>query len=675
MMVTAGGVTRTHVYTYDNIYQVTGVDYPPELSYLATDSTFNYDAAGNRTSVIDGSGTCTYTANNLNEYTAAGPTSYTYDDSGNMTADGTYTYDYDPENRLIRVHQSGSWSPPSLGQALDSGLTFTTGGADEWTTTYAESKQGWYSARSGYLDDEQESWLQTQVEGSGTVTFWWKVSSEEGSDYLEFWLDGVRQSGSISGSVDWEQKSFTVGAGTHTFKWRYSKSGSGYAGDDCGYVDWVQWSGSCPPAPEPDPTAWLTLAYRYDAAGRRVQKQYDNMTVTKYVYDGDHCIAEYDSSNVLRRKYIYGPCVDEPISMIEAAGSYAGTYYYHFDGLGSVVGLTNSSGNTVEVYEYDVYGRLGASDASHPNRLLFTGREYDKETGLYYYRARYYNPQIGRFLQTDPVGYNAGMNWYTYCGNNSTNGVDPSGMISGYFLDSDHGLLRYQMTGRDGELGAIFTFSDDASEDALTKWKHWARDYDVACGVDETSEVGWELARGDAGVFWDIQALIALGFPKGVISELEAAKATISTNSDHIFQEGRDGQTGLPVIEWDPSGDLWTHEDQRDNGNPPDWVEGFPALAILAHELTHGYRDIWGQMVGYGNREAEQQAMMAENEIAYAFYKKVPGYGNGGAHFITGPRTYYWTDGMSRETGKAYDDETLRGMKWDSWNSSYVPAW
>jgi RHS repeat-associated protein len=113
--------------------------------------------------------------------------------------------------------------------------------------------------------------------------------------------------------------------------------------------------------------------------------------------------------------------------MTESAGSYAGTYYYHFDGLGSVVGLTNSSGNTVEVYEYDVYGRLGATDASHPNRILFTGREYDKETGLYYYRARYYNPQIGRFLQTDPVGYEAGMNLYRYCGNNPIGLRDPSG--------------------------------------------------------------------------------------------------------------------------------------------------------------------------------------------------------------------------------------------------------
>jgi RHS repeat-associated protein len=192
----------------------------------------------------------------------------------------------------------------------------------------------------------------------------------------------------------------------------------------------VQWSGTQPPAPpEPGPDAWRTLNYLYDAAGRRIAKQYDGVTVLTYIYDGDHCIAEYDAYGNVKRKYIYGPGVDEPISMIEAAGSYAGTYYYHFDALGSVVGLTNASGNTVEVYEYDVYGRVGATDASHPNRFMFTGREYDKETGLYYYRARYYNPQIGRFLQTDPVGYEDGMNWYRYCGNNPVTATNPSGRI------------------------------------------------------------------------------------------------------------------------------------------------------------------------------------------------------------------------------------------------------
>jgi RHS repeat-associated protein len=209
--------------------------------------------------------------------------------------------------------------------------------------------------------------------------------------------------------------------------------GRNTTGDDCGWVDWVQWEGS---VAEPDPNAWATLDYveacpersERDAVGRRIAKSCDGRLVLKYIYDGDHCIAEYGAGNDLHRKYVYGPCVDEPVCMVEAAGTYAGTYYYHFDGLGSVTALTNSSGNTVEVYEYDVYGRPGASVPAHPNRILFTGREYDQETGLYYYRARVYNPQIGRFLQTDPVGYRAGMNLYAYCGNSPILMADPSGL-------------------------------------------------------------------------------------------------------------------------------------------------------------------------------------------------------------------------------------------------------
>jgi YD repeat-containing protein len=88
MAVTDSGGTRTHVYSYDNIYQITEVNYPTGFDYLATDTTFNYDAAGNRTSVIDGGGTCTYTANSLNQYTQADGVYYNHDTSGNMTYDG-----------------------------------------------------------------------------------------------------------------------------------------------------------------------------------------------------------------------------------------------------------------------------------------------------------------------------------------------------------------------------------------------------------------------------------------------------------------------------------------------------------------------------------------------------------------------------------------------------------
>ena len=211
----------------------------------------------------------------------------------------------------------------------------------------------------------------------GIIRFYWKVSSQLG-DYVEFFIDGVRQA-RISGTTDWQGQSYTItGSGTHTLKWRYTKNGSGTGGSDCAWVDYVQ---------SPSPTDWLTITYGYDSAGRRIEKAYDGQTVMKYLYDGGHIIAEYDGTDSLLHKYIYGPGVDQPICMIDVADSNA-AYYYHFDGLGSVIALTNSAGSVVTLYEYSVYGETSASDPNHPNRFLFTGREFDADTGLYYYRAR-----------------------------------------------------------------------------------------------------------------------------------------------------------------------------------------------------------------------------------------------------------------------------------------------
>jgi RHS repeat-associated protein len=136
----------------------------------------------------------------------------------------------------------------------------------------------------------------------------------------------------------------------------------------------------------------------------------------------------YDT-NGLQRKYVYGPGIDETLYMSDSSGS----RYYFFDGLGSVVALARSSAGPEEKYSYDVFGEPNRISAVG-NRYMFTGREYDSETGLYYYRARYYKPGIGRFLQTDPTYYSDGLNLYTYVKNNPINIIDPSGKGVGHSL-------------------------------------------------------------------------------------------------------------------------------------------------------------------------------------------------------------------------------------------------
>jgi RHS repeat-associated protein len=178
--------------------------------------------------------------------------------------------------------------------------------------------------------------------------------------------------------------------------------------------------------------------YAYDYRGRRISRTiYGTPDVTiRYAYDGDRILAEYDGAGTLLRKFVYGPGLDEPICLIDVANGNA-AYYYHLDGLGSVVALSDVNKVLVERYAYDVFGRPTIRDpngvvlaaSARGNPYLFTGRAYDGESGLYYYRARYYDYATGRFLQPDPTGYGDGLNLYSYCGNNPVMLVDPHGLF------------------------------------------------------------------------------------------------------------------------------------------------------------------------------------------------------------------------------------------------------
>ncbi len=184
-------------------------------------------------------------------------------------------------------------------------------------------------------------------------------------------------------------------------------------------------------------TPTTTISYRYDVLGRRIEKNV-NGVITRYVYDGLDLLLEANGSNQLTVKHTFGAGIDRPLMReeVDAGLNTVAAQIYHQDGNNNVVTLTDMAGNIVESYEYSAFGKLSVFDANHnalttPPRtsFTFTGREFDPETGLFYYRTRYYDPSIGRFISEDPIGFLSGdANFYAYVSNNPINWRDPLGL-------------------------------------------------------------------------------------------------------------------------------------------------------------------------------------------------------------------------------------------------------
>jgi len=167
--------------------------------------------------------------------------------------------------------------------------------------------------------------------------------------------------------------------------------------------------------------------FRYDLFNRRIAK-ITNGQALHTVYDGQHAWADYDAAGQVDTRYLFGPRVDEIVAR-QRTGE--GVVWYLADELGTVRDLVDSAGALLNHVEYDSFGRvMTQTNAAAGDRFLFTGREYDAELGLYYYRARYYDPSLGRFIAEDPSGFDGNdANLYRYVGNSPLNGTDPTGLI------------------------------------------------------------------------------------------------------------------------------------------------------------------------------------------------------------------------------------------------------
>lgn len=172
----------------------------------------------------------------------------------------------------------------------------------------------------------------------------------------------------------------------------------------------------------------VSVEFEYDACGRRVTKRLGER-VTRYMWFGNHLLYEWIEGDAASRiDYLYRPGTHEPLAMRQGGS----VYYFHLGHDGAPRRLTDSAGRIVWMADYGVFGDVLRREGALRQPLRFAGQYADDETGLYYNLARYYAPELGRYISRDPLEFATGPNPYLYCYNDPLGGRDPTGLLSGW---------------------------------------------------------------------------------------------------------------------------------------------------------------------------------------------------------------------------------------------------
>jgi RHS repeat-associated protein len=458
-IVADGNGNRT-TYEYDDFDRLSKVRYPNPICCESSASdyeAYGYDAAGNRTTWRKRGGeTVTSSFDALNRMTyhdgvqtwfyydnlgrptatyagagAAKVTALSYDALGRVTwdyaklngallgmnsqydaagrrtrltwPDGFYiTYDYDNAGAVTAIKENGAsnlatYSYDDLGRRTAVSL------ANGANTQYAYDAASRLSALSLYLADPAKR----QAYGF-TYNAAGQVTSRTASNALYEWSE---TQGSRTYSVNGLNQYTAVGGGATGYDARgnmTSNGGVGYGYDlDNRLISTA--SGG---------------ALSYDPLGRLQETAAPNLQTKRLAYDGTNLVTEYDTANAILSRYVPGPGVDEPVVWYEGAGT-SDRRFLMRDAQGSIISVSNNAGVSILTYAYDEYGVSSRAEG----RFQYTGQIWLPEVGVYHYKARAYSPTLGRFLQTDPIGYGDGLNWYAYTYNDPINHTDPTGTI------------------------------------------------------------------------------------------------------------------------------------------------------------------------------------------------------------------------------------------------------
>jgi RHS repeat-associated protein len=438
----------TITYTYNAVYQLIGVQYPDHSI------TFEYDSNGNRIRMTDPQGDTSYNYDSRNRllsetraiegelYTVG----YTYDAASRLISvtypDQTViTYEYDALNRLIAIPGYAEFTYDANSH-LET-MTYSNG----VSTTYEYDSCSRNVTIHAQKNDIDLLLLHYQYDPVGNITQMdygrrladqqWVQSAEIFQyDWLNRLVTAEGNYGLLSYAYDPVGNRSSSNGVTYTYNTMnelISRDGTTFTYDDKGNMT----------EKSNDTNTWLytydmTLLtqveknqhtraqYTYDGDGKRIKKtewieSLQEYQTKVYVYSGIDIIYEKNVNTGCYTFYVYGP--DGRIAKTVDGL----TEYYHADRLGSTRLITDESGNTVADVSYAPFGE---SVATGEEEYLYTGKEKDV-TGLYYFGARYYDPELGRFITRDVVRRDTknpqSLNWYVYCLNNPIRYVDPLG--------------------------------------------------------------------------------------------------------------------------------------------------------------------------------------------------------------------------------------------------------